>query len=125
AIAAAVLLSSKQLTDERIVNTLIVGELALNGQIRAVYGLIAMLEYAKRCGITHIILPKDNVEEAFLISDLHIAPIAHLSELKELHFTSTNSIPPSGRGSTSNERYHSFDIAYVIGQLAAKRALLI
>lgn len=125
AIAAAVLHSSQQLTDERITNTLIVGELALNGQIRAVHGLIAMLEYAKRCGITHIILPKDNIEEALLISDLQIAPIAHLYELKELQFTSTNSIPASDRATTVNEPFSSLDLADVIGQHAAKRALLI
>lgn len=125
AIAAAILCSSKQLTDERITNTLIVGELALNGQIRAVQGLIAMLEYAKHCGITHIILPKDNMEEAFLISNLSIAPIAHLSELKSLQFTSTNSISVSHKVTTVDERYGSLDLADVIGQHAAKRALLI
>jgi len=125
AIAAAILCSSKQLSDERITNALIVGELALNGQVRPVHGLIAMLEFAKNSGITHIILPKDNVEEAQLISNLQIAAVAHLSEFNHLQFKPSNSIPASRRTTTVIEENYQMDLSDVIGQHAAKRALLI
>lgn len=123
AIAVAILISSKQLEPIPLQHTLIVGELALSGEIKRVRGLLAILEYAKKHHFTHVIVPKDNEQEAALVSNLFIAPISHLGELGQLQFTESEKLshsellldPPNNYG----------DITDINGQQSAKRALLI
>lgn len=123
AIAVAILISSKQLQPIPLQQTLIVGELALSGEIKRVRGLLAILEFAKNNHFTHIIIPKENEEEAALVSNLMIAPIAHLNELSQLIFTESDKLSQSQI--TSEVPYNYGDITDINGQQSAKRALLI
>ena len=78
AIAVGILLASKQIPprQERI---LILGELALDGSLRPVTGVLPILLEAKRQGFTHVILPRQNEAEANLV-EIVVLPADSLSE---------------------------------------------
>lgn len=129
AIAAGILKASKQINCE-LSESLVVGELSLDGHIRPVHGILAMLEYAKSAGINKIILPHVNSFEASLISGLLLCPITNLREIENINYVSSEELLAShqkGRNQASTTRVHrqDIDISDVVGQQEAKRALLI
>lgn len=81
AIAIALLTTSGQLLLPLQERTLVLGELALDGSIRSVPGILSMVDLAKRQGFTSVLLPYDNVEEARLIRGIEIYGIRHLKDL--------------------------------------------
>src|SRR5690348_2570716 len=65
-IAAALLVASGQLSWDRLARSAIVGELALDGSVRPVSGVLAIAEAARRRGAEAIIVPDENGPEAAL-----------------------------------------------------------
>ena len=57
AIAVALLMTSGQLVLPSQERTLLLGELALDGSVRSVPGVLAMVDLAKRQGFTSVLLP--------------------------------------------------------------------
>ena len=55
--------------------TIFVGELALDGKIEHVNGILPICIEARNLGIKKIILPKSNAKEASVIEDINIIPI--------------------------------------------------
>jgi magnesium chelatase family protein len=51
-----------------------IGELALNGTLRSVRGVLAVVTTAKNAGFTEVIVPIENAEEAALIEGITIYP---------------------------------------------------
>jgi len=121
AIATGLLQASTQL-QHNWDNTLLVGELSLDGHVRPIHGILALLQYAKQAGLNQVIIPKGNAIEAELISDLQLYPITHLNELNEISFTPSQ---PSKLTIQPNHNKEALDLADIIGQHEAKRALLI
>ncbi|WP_139489013.1 YifB family Mg chelatase-like AAA ATPase [Brevibacillus dissolubilis] len=78
AIALGILLSSEQLPlrNER---TMILGELALDGSLRPIPGVLPILLEAKKQGFTHALLPAGNAQEARLV-ELQVMPAHNLKE---------------------------------------------
>ncbi|RJE86735.1 ATP-binding protein [Paenibacillus sp. 1011MAR3C5] len=134
AIAAGILAASGQLDSGLLEGALLIGELSLNGGIKPVTGVLAMLEQAKRMRIRRVLLPIANRKEAAWISGIQIFALSHLHELKPKsgyatywdQFNDTSemdhSIPESDPGEQSPDRE---DFADIIGQHQAKRAMLI
>lgn len=83
AIAAAILVASKQ-GDSLPEHSAIMGELALDGTVRPIRGVIGKLLVGKRHGIETFIIPADNVSQASLVPGVHLLPVAHLSELADI-----------------------------------------
>ncbi|MHA6484415.1 YifB family Mg chelatase-like AAA ATPase [Paenibacillus sp. strain BS8-2] len=83
AIAAGILIASGQLQGAPFAETLLIGELSLNGAIRPVTGVLAMLEEARRSGIRRVLLPLLNRAEAEWISGIELFAITHLCELRD------------------------------------------
>lgn len=81
AIAIGLLMTSGQLVLPPQERTLVVGELALDGSIRSVPGILSMVDLAKRQGFTSVLLPLDNVEEASLIRGIQVFGIRHLQDI--------------------------------------------
>lgn len=133
AIAAALLVTSGQLELKCADKTLLIGELALNGEVRPVPGVLPMVHHAKQMGYTHVIVPYANAEEALLIEGLQVFAINQLTDLKEIDrcfvphpsTTAAYSNKAITNNSDSNETIQNLDFADVIGQHHAKRALLI
>lgn len=79
-IAIGLLRSLIKASDEFLDDSIFVGELALDGKLRKVKGILSILINAKREGIKRVFLPKENEKEALFINDIEIIPIQSLSE---------------------------------------------
>lgn len=81
AIALALLVASGQVIlppEERL---LIIGELSLDGTLRPVPGVLAMVDRARREGFASVLLPRENAEEALLLGDIRVYGLSHLNDL--------------------------------------------
>jgi magnesium chelatase family protein len=124
ALAAALLGASGQLAQRTLDRWWLAGELALDGSIRPVPGVLAMAEAARERGAAGIAVAADNAAEARLIDGLAIAPLHALAELRELgeraERRQRGSVVPSANG-TGPGAYP--DLADVRGQDGLRRAL--
>ncbi len=66
---------------EQFAETIFLGELSLNGEIKAVNGLLPILLTAQEKGIQKVIIPQGNSLEARLVTGLEIFTFTHLEEL--------------------------------------------
>ncbi|EJL30024.1 putative ATPase with chaperone activity [Brevibacillus sp. BC25] len=126
AIAFGILLASKQMLPrpERI---LVLGELALDGSLRPVTGVLPILLETKNAGFTHVILPEQNAAEARLV-DITVLPASNLEEAvnywKEgLHSKDSDLNFPGTQTGKTNANQLPPDFANVYGQQFVKRGL--
>lgn len=123
AIAVGILLASKQIPprEERI---LILGELALDGSLRPVTGVLPILLEAKSQGFTHVILPEANAQEARL-ADIAVLPALDLATAVRYWTTGLEaSRPTEPRIEVTLRKQHAApDFSDVYGQRFVKRGL--
>ncbi len=124
-IAISIMMASGQLTNQDLTNTLMLGELSLDGTISPVRGALPMVISAHEQGIEDIILPAGNAEEVACIQGIRVYPAAHLRDVVQ-HLKGTARISPQQQRSYQDIVQHTTetsDMASVQGQLAARRAL--
>jgi magnesium chelatase family protein len=78
-IALAVLAASRQIPPERLAEHAAVGELALDGRVRPVPGIIVAAEAARRAGLVRLLCPYESAPEAAL-AGIEPVPLRHLAE---------------------------------------------
>lgn len=128
-IAVAILVASGYVSPLKIRDTMIVGELSLNGDIRFVKGVLPILADAKKNHCKVCVVPEDNKREASLISGIAVVTVRSLMELvvylneegadeEEWYLN-----PDEERRTTEEE--HTEDFADVYGQLFAKKGAMI
>lgn len=83
AIAIGILTTSGQLVMPAAEELLLVGELALDGGLRPVTGILPMVEAARRAGFNAVLVPLGNAAEAALISGMTVYAAGHLRQLEE------------------------------------------
>ena len=101
---------------------LLVGELALDGAIRPVSGVLPMLLLARRQGLGAAVVPAANHREASLVPDLRVYPVSSLPEAVALVTSEEPPAAPPPPPPTPDEG-HAPDLADVRGQVMARRAL--
>jgi magnesium chelatase family protein len=84
AIAVALLTASEQLSWEALPRLAMVGELALDGSVRPVAGVLAIAEAAQRLGAEAVMVPADNGPEAALVGEIEVIPLESLGQLPAL-----------------------------------------
>jgi magnesium chelatase family protein len=84
AIATALLSASEQLTWEALPRLAMVGELALDGSVRPVSGVLAIAEEAQRQGAEAVVVPAENGPEAALVNGIEVIPLEGLAQLPAL-----------------------------------------
>jgi len=84
AIAAALLMASDQLDMEGMPALALVGELALDGSVRPVPGVLAIAEAARERGTEAIVVPAENGSEAALVGDVDVICLESLGQLSAL-----------------------------------------
>ncbi len=132
AIAASVLAACRAIPAAPLHNTVVLGELNLDGSVLPVQGVLPILLYAKRQGCATVVLPRGNMDEAALVPDLHAVPVDHVGELVERLGGQTSnewkalrrldlatSPRPAGPAPAPG------DMSEVMGQEQAKRAMAI
>lgn len=124
-IAVGILIASGQLEIQELEDSLILGELALNGKLRHVNGILSVVSYAKKKGYKKIFLPEVNAKEASLIDGIEIYSIRSLSELIK-HIVGDKKLEPIMPFSIEEFGVidlHAVDFKNIKGQEHAKRAL--
>jgi magnesium chelatase family protein len=122
-IALGVLIATEQITQESLNNTLVLGELSLDGSVRHVRGILPMTAVARREGYRRVIVPAEDAPEAALIPEIDVIPVHDLSELS-LHLNGTNPIQPLPAVNPEDvEVVVQTDFQEIKGQEHVKRAL--
>jgi magnesium chelatase family protein len=121
-IALALLGASHQVPPDRLVTHAAVGELALDGRVRPVGGVLAAAEGARRAGIERLLCAAESAPEAAL-AGIEPVPIRHLAEAASYLRGEGEPAPyePDGNGATPSPAHP--DLADVRGQERARRAL--
>lgn len=121
-IALGILAASEQLPATDLEQYEFAGELALSGELRAIIGEIPMAMACKDSGRT-LVIPSKNAEQASWVQQVKILSLSHLKELFP-HFIKQKNLPLVATKTLDEyitECEH--DIADVVGQPLAKRAL--
>lgn len=124
AMAITILKVSGELKAE-VNDSIFIGELALNGDLRQTSGALPATIFAKENGFKNIYLPNENLSEASLVSGLNIYSVSNLRELVD-HLENKKPLV-SAKNETQRHQTPSSsffaDMADIQGQEHAKRAL--
>lgn len=82
-IALAILVSLGIMQETCLENTLVIGELSLDGKIRKVAGILPIVDAARKRGCIRCILPRENMREGALIEGIEVVGTHTLRELCE------------------------------------------
>ena len=102
----------------------IVGELALNGGLRPVKGILSIAQEARARGRRGLIVPKENALEASVVAGIEVYGVASLREAFDLAAGFTSLFPQPHRTMANFAAQHVYDIDFqdVKGQSMVKRA---
>ena len=125
-IAIGILTEEEVLDSEKLKDYAFIGELSLDGTIRAVAGVLPLVLGLKEVGIKNVIVPEENAKEAALNGEVNVYGATHLTDVVN-HFIETKITPTvvdvnAYLNSQTNQNY-SFDFKDVKGQHKAKKAL--
>lgn len=124
-IAVGVLVASEGLSTEGLANTLLIGELGLNGEIRGVKGILPIVKHARDAGLKRVLLPVENAKEGAFIQGIEVYGVSHIREVLDIL---------QGQGELAPCSFHvdevfreasaeqGWDFKDVKGQYMAKRA---
>ncbi len=125
-VAIAILTAFGHLPEEYLKDTLIIGELSLNGNVNKVNGVLPIVYSAKMQGFHKCIVPKENAKEGGVVEGILTYGVQSLREAVELLQGQGGFTPEKiDRKSlfVSREKEEGLDFSEVAGQLAAKRAI--
>ncbi len=124
-IALALLLATGQLDNKFDWSTsLFLGELSLEGKLRAIPGILVAARAAKRLGFNKIFVPKSNAAEAALVPDVEVyAPDSLTTLLNHLSGRELLTVEVPTPISDFDNSASEADLAHIYGQEQAKRAL--
>jgi len=123
-IAVGILLSSEQISAD-VSQTVILGELSLDGSLRHTNGILPMVALAHQEKIATVIVPEMDAREASIIEGTEIIPVTSLAQLVS-YFRGeipTPEFSPEAAEEYSPTTLLPTDLAYVKGQEHVKRAL--
>lgn len=127
AMAAAILRSSGQIPADCLQDSVVLGELGLDGTVRPVRGVIGKILAGRKLGITRFVIPAGNLLQAELVPEVTLVPIQTLKQLYDYL--------ASGVGADALQTHKGIltpcpasaddmpDIGDIVGQEHAKRAL--
>jgi len=129
AIAIGVLLATNQLKSEKVKRYAILGELALDGTVNVVKGVLPIaIEVAKRKGeLSGVILPEGNKNEAAIVEGIEVIPVSSLTEAVKFLSGEAEITPVRvdiNEVFTACSKY-DVDFSEVRGQHFAKRAITV
>lgn len=127
-ILVSILSTAKMVNQVPDNKTVVIGEIGLDGNVRAVRGIIGKILASKKLGIEHFWLPQDNLDQACLVPGIKIFPVTTIKDLYDtllsqnpLEYTRTHGIDTTKLAGLAN----GVTIDEIIGQDLAKRAATI
>lgn len=122
AIAIGILGASDQISLKMAKEMLLIGELALDGNLRPLTGVLPMVMAAKEAGVQQVMLPFQNAEEGSLVNGISVIPIRSLSEAIQ-YFKNEWTPQMITCSNVYDPPLFSLDFADVQGQVHVKRAM--
>jgi len=122
ATAVGLLAADGTLPAPPLADLLLVGELALDGAVRPVPGVLPMMIAARARGLRAALVPADNAAEASLVGGVAVYPVRSLPEAVDLAGTAERPAPPALAPCRAAAR-STADLADVRGQALARRGL--
>lgn len=83
-IALALLQAMDQLPSISLQDTIVVGELALDGSLRNVNGILPMALAARKHGFHRLICPAQNAQEASYLEEIDVIPARNIDEIYQM-----------------------------------------
>lgn len=126
AIACGLLASTGIIPVDELSDTMMIGELGLDGSIQSVKGALVIALEARNQGFRRILVPEVNAAEAAVVEDIVVIPVSSLSDIVG-YFRNEVSIHPLFLD--VNQMFAEFkevggpDLAEVKGQATIKRAV--
>lgn len=125
-LAIGILAASEQIDPSRVGDYIIMGELALDGALRPIKGVLPIAIQARKEKFKGIILPKANALEAAIVSDLEVLGAQNIKEVIDF-FDGKSTIEPTILDTREEfyNRLNEFEVDFsdVKGQENIKRAL--
>lgn len=124
--AIGILAANGQVEDELLKESIIMGELSLDGELRSIKGVLPIAIEAKEKGFKNIILPVANAKEAASVGGLKVFGVDHITQVIDF-LNGDTSLEPSVIN--IEEEFYSrlgksdLDFSDVKGQENIKRAL--
>ncbi|MDZ8026066.1 MAG: YifB family Mg chelatase-like AAA ATPase [Nostoc sp. DedQUE01] len=125
-ISVGILAASEQVSGDLLGDYLFLGEVSLDGTLRAVAGVLPIAAAAEKMGITGLVLPADNAQEAAVVEGLAVYGCKHLSDVVDFLNNPGRYKPVQIDGNVERlnvTSVHSADLQDVKGQAHARRAL--
>lgn len=125
AIACSILIGYGFIYPEMLEETVIIGELGLDGSVRPVNGVLSLAACAREKGFKKIVVPMDNANEASVIGEIKVYGIKKLSDITKMLSMLDNIAPIKidlEKVMTGAESDAVFDFSEIQGQKAVKRA---
>lgn len=126
AIALSIMQADGQIKTPLDEGTIVIGELGLDGSVRAIRGIIGKLLAGQKRGISRFLIPEANLAQAQLIPNLTLTPVKTLGEIvgslshgKPLQKIETGSGSPLPK----NTPEQHYELSEIVGQQRAKRGL--
>ncbi|MBQ7579311.1 MAG: YifB family Mg chelatase-like AAA ATPase [Clostridia bacterium] len=124
AIAISILVASEQIKSQKYKDFVVIGELSLDGKIRAINGLLPLLISAKNSGHTNFIIPSGNEGEASFIDGINVFSFSNLLDVFNfLNGNITKEPIKIKEWKPEESPILSEDFSRVRGQFVAKRAM--
>lgn len=127
AIAVAALATEHELNPERVERTIHLGELALDGRLRPVTGVLPSVAAAVAAGFTRMVVPWANRAEAELVPGAEVLGARSLSEVIRWHGGEIQvpEVEPLQAPEPASVTEEPAELADVIGQRETVQALLV
>ena len=124
-IAIGLLAASEQIETDQLENFVMVGELALNGAVRQVKGVLSLGLRARAEGKIGLLVPAENAAEAAVVAGLRVIPVQNLREAAGFLEGEIKILPfkVDIRKIFDQPQNEEMDFADVKGQESVKRAL--
>lgn len=124
-IAIGILAANANVSEEKLSDYIILGELALDGSLRPIHGVLPIALEVKHNNKRGIILPKENANEAAMVQGVEVFGVSSLNEAIEF-LNGSSSLQPTTVNINDvfeNATHYALDFADVKGQENTKRAL--
>jgi magnesium chelatase family protein len=123
-IALGILIASEQVPrSPQLEDAFVAGELSLDGVVRHIPGIIAMVSTAAAKGLRRAFIPAVDAPEAAMVGEIEIVPVRTLADLVN-HLNGEAPIAPhTAESLPPDSLYSGIDFAEVKGQEHVKRGL--
>lgn len=131
-IAAGILLSMNLIPKEETADTLLLGELGLNGEVKPVRGVLPIIREAREQGIKRCMVSGKNGKEAAVVEGIKVVGVSDIGQV--ISYLNTDRqmqdemLPPilaSVKEELKKGRKRSLDFSEIAGQESVKRAAVI